>query len=134
FKYVAPGLFGVFMSFGLLIGIAVGGIASLSGAIYGAIFLQVIFVVVGYTARTVRTGQVYLVYGTVVILFLYLVPGGVASLVERMRQRIWQRHSERASTLGATSDSVLSETGILSAILVLALFLRVWNLELNGWG
>lgn len=80
-KYVAPGLFGAFLSFGFLVGIAVGGIASLSGAIYGAIFLQLILFVVGLTARTLQTAHVYAIYGTVLILFLYFVPGGVAGVV-----------------------------------------------------
>lgn len=82
-RYVAPDLFGVFLSLGFLIGIAVGGIASLSGAIYGAIFLQVLFFVVGVAARSLHTPHVYAVYGVVLILFLYFLPDGVAGLVAR---------------------------------------------------
>ena len=81
FRYVAPGMFGVFLSFGLLIGIAVGGLATLSGAIYGAIFLQLIFLVVGATARSLQTSNMPLIYGVVLIVFLCLCPQGVAGLV-----------------------------------------------------
>jgi branched-chain amino acid transport system permease protein len=85
-QYVAPGLFGIFLSFGFLIGVAVGGFATLSGAIYGAIFLQLIFLVVGVTAKTLNTSNVFLIYGIVLILVVHFMPGGVASLVERIRQ------------------------------------------------
>src|SRR5207244_6263538 len=38
--YVAPDSFNVFLSITLLIGIVIGGLASVSGAIYGALFIQ----------------------------------------------------------------------------------------------
>jgi branched-chain amino acid transport system permease protein len=82
-QYVAPGLFGVFLSFGFLIGVAIGGFATLSGALYGALFLQAIFLVVGVTAKTLNTSNVFLIYGIVLILAIHLMPGGIASLVER---------------------------------------------------
>jgi branched-chain amino acid transport system permease protein len=82
-RYIAPGLFGIFVSFGFLIGIAVGGLASLSGALYGAIVLQYIFLVVGVTARSLQTSSTPLIYGVVLILFLCLFPHGIAGLVQR---------------------------------------------------
>jgi len=82
-RYVGPGMFGVFLSFGLLIGIAVGGIATLSGAIYGAIFLQLMFLVVGVTARSLHTWNLQLIFGLILILFLCLSPRGIAGLIDR---------------------------------------------------
>ena len=82
-QYVAPTLYGVFLSFSLLIGIAVGGPASLSGAVYGAIFMQAIFAIVGATASTLQTTNVYIIYGVVLILVILFLPGGIASLVAR---------------------------------------------------
>ena len=87
-RYVAPGMFGVFLSFGLLIGIAVGGLGSLSGAIYGAIVLQFIFLVVGATARSLETFNYHLIYGVVLILFLCFFPHGIAGLVNRAWDRV----------------------------------------------
>jgi branched-chain amino acid transport system permease protein len=81
FRYIAPGMFGIFVSFGFLIGIAVGGLASLSGAVYGAIFLQYIFLVVGVTARSLQTSSAPLIYGVVLVLFLCFFPHGLAGLV-----------------------------------------------------
>lgn len=93
-RYVGPGMFGIFLSFGFLIGIAVGGIATLSGAIYGALFLQVIFLLVGTTARTLQTWNILLIYGLVLILFLCFNPHGVAGLVDR----IWGWIQRRTAT------------------------------------
>ena len=95
-KYVAPGLFGIFVSFGFLVGIAVGGIASLSGAIYGALFLQVLLLVVGVTARSLHTPHVYAVYGVTLILFLYFMPGGIAGLVRK--SAAWMRRRTPGAT------------------------------------
>jgi branched-chain amino acid transport system permease protein len=92
-RYVGPGMFGIFLSFGLLIGIAVGGIASLSGAIYGAIFLQVIFLLVGTTARALQSWNLSLIYGTILILFLCFNPHGVAGAVDRIAAWIRRRRS-----------------------------------------
>src|SRR5689334_13952051 len=93
-RYVAPVLFGPFLSFGFLIGSAVGGIASLSGAIYGAIFLQVILLIVGIVARTLQTAHVFVIYGAVLIVCLYFMPYGVAGLIERVRARMRRRRGD----------------------------------------
>ena len=82
-RYVAPGMFGLFLSFGLLIGIAVGGLGSLTGALYGAVCLQVILLVVSASASSLQTSNTPLVYGVVLIVFLCLFPNGIAGLVSR---------------------------------------------------
>lgn len=82
-QYVAPGLFGIFLSFGFLIGAMVGGVATLAGALYGALFLQLIFLAVGATARSLQTAQIFALYGAALILVVHFMPGGVASLVTR---------------------------------------------------
>jgi len=84
-QYVAPGLYGAFLSFGLLAGIAVGGFATLSGALYGAAFLQLILAVVGATAGALQTSNVFLIYGVVLILVMVFMPGGIAGLLHRPR-------------------------------------------------
>ena len=90
-RYVGPGMFGVFLSFGFLIGSAVGGIATLSGAFYGAIFLQFIFLAVGATAQTLHTWNLQLIYGLILIGFLWLNPHGVAGAIERAARWLQRR-------------------------------------------
>ena len=104
FRYIAPGMFGIFLSFGLLIGIAVGGLASLSGAIYGAIFLQYIFLVVGVTARSLQTSSMPLIYGIVLILFLCFFPHGIAGLVNGIGDRLRRARANHRPTPRAGGD------------------------------
>jgi len=88
--YVAPA--GIFVSISFLIGSAVGGIASLSGAVYGAVFLQLILFLTGFIAKSAETSAVLAIYGIVVIAFLHLLPagvaGGVANLADWARRRL----------------------------------------------
>jgi branched-chain amino acid transport system permease protein len=90
-KYVAPGRFNPLLSFGLLIGIAVGGLGSLTGAFYGALVLQAIFLVVGASASALRTPYPSLIYGVVLIVFLILFPRGVAGLVSSASGWLYRR-------------------------------------------
>lgn len=82
-KYVAPGLFGTFLSFAFLIGIAIGGIGTLMGAVYGAFFLQLIMLAVGHTAQSLQTVPLYVIYGVALLLTLHLAPHGIAGLLKR---------------------------------------------------
>ena len=104
FRYIAPGMFGIFLSFGFLIGIAVGGLASLSGALYGAIFLQYIFLVVGVTARSLQTSSAPLIYGVVLIGFLCFFPHGVAGLVNRAGDWLRRVRADHRPTKRAQGD------------------------------
>ena len=94
-KYVAPGLFNPFLSLGLLIGIAVGGLGSLTGALYGAVALQAIFLVVGASASALRTPYPSLIYGVVLIVFLSLFPQGIAGLVSSAGGWLYRRLGRR---------------------------------------
>jgi branched-chain amino acid transport system permease protein len=84
--YVSPA--GILVSLGFLIGSAVGGIATLSGAIYGALFLQLILLATGTIAQTVPGVAAFAVYGTVVIVFVLFLPSGVAGAVESLAARM----------------------------------------------
>lgn len=86
-QVVAPGLFGLFLSFGFLIGATVGGVATLSGALYGALFLQLVFLFVGAAARSLHTAQTFLIYGATLILVIHLLPAGIAGALKRGSRR-----------------------------------------------
>jgi branched-chain amino acid transport system permease protein len=80
-QFVAPDSFGILVSTSFLLGIVVGGLASISGAIYGAIFIQF----VPNLADQVSKAAPWAVYGAVLIAFVYLMPMGIAGFV---RQRL----------------------------------------------
>jgi branched-chain amino acid transport system permease protein len=72
--FVAPDAFNVFLSITLLVGIVVGGLASISGAVYGALFVQF----VPNWAQDISKAAPWAIYGLFLILFMYVMPRGIA--------------------------------------------------------
>jgi branched-chain amino acid transport system permease protein len=82
--FVAPDSFGFFVSISFLVGIVVGGLASVSGAIYGALFIQFI----PNVADQISKSAPWAVYGVFLIAFMYLMPTGVAGAVRMIGTRL----------------------------------------------
>jgi branched-chain amino acid transport system permease protein len=81
--FLAPESFTLALSFGFLAAIVVGGLATLSGAIVGALFLQF---VPAYTAD-VSEALAGVIYGAVVMGCMYALPGGAVGAALRLRPR-----------------------------------------------
>ncbi|MGH8648890.1 MAG: branched-chain amino acid ABC transporter permease [Burkholderiales bacterium] len=75
--FVAPDSFNVFLSITLLTGIVIGGLATISGAIYGALFIQF----VPNFADQISKAAPWAIYGVFLLTFVYLMPTGVAGFV-----------------------------------------------------
>jgi branched-chain amino acid transport system permease protein len=82
-QFVAPDSFNVFLSIAFLVGIVVGGLASIEGAIFGAIFIQF----VPNLADQISKAAPWAIYGIFLIAFMYLLPGGIAGLIKALRRR-----------------------------------------------
>jgi branched-chain amino acid transport system permease protein len=78
--FVAPESFPLALSFGFLAAIVVGGLATIWGAVFGALFIEFMPVY----AADVDQALAGVIYGTVLILFMYLLPGGVMGLGRRL--------------------------------------------------
>jgi branched-chain amino acid transport system permease protein len=72
--FVAPDAFDVFLSITLLVGIVIGGLASIAGAIYGAFFIQF----VPNWAQDISKAAPWAIYGVFLILVMYVMPRGIA--------------------------------------------------------
>ena len=83
-QFVAPDSFTVFLSITFLVGIVVGGLASLAGALYGALFIQF----VPNIADELSKAAPWAVFGVFLIGFIYLMPTGVAGAVRALRGRL----------------------------------------------
>ena len=83
-QFVAPDSFTGLVSIDFLVGIIVGGIGQLSGAVYGALFLRFVPTLTDQISKT-ATGAVY---GLVLIGFVYAMPYGIAGFVTRIGMRI----------------------------------------------
>jgi branched-chain amino acid transport system permease protein len=73
-QFVAPDSFGFFLSITFVVGVVVGGLASISGALYGALFIQFI----PNIADQISKAAPWAIYGVFLIGLMYLVPSGVA--------------------------------------------------------
>ncbi len=88
-QFVAPDSFNAFLSISFLIGIVVGGLASVSGAVYGALFIQF----VPNFADEISKSAPWAIYGVVTIAFIYAMPTGVAGGLRLAWERLratWQ--------------------------------------------
>ncbi|HET8742180.1 MAG TPA: branched-chain amino acid ABC transporter permease [Gaiella sp.] len=90
--YVNPDTFPIALSILLLVGVVVGGLGSLVGLIAGAVFIQ--FLPTWSQAVSKSPGAPSVVSGALLIALMFLLPMGVAGLVERLRlltRRVYHR-------------------------------------------
>ena len=78
--FVAPDSFDFFLSISLVVGIIVGGVATITGAIFGAFFIQFIPNIAGEIYKAAP----WAVYGVTLIVFMYLMPDGVVGLIRKL--------------------------------------------------
>jgi branched-chain amino acid transport system permease protein len=88
--FVAPEAFTLTLSFAFLAAIVVGGLATISGAIFGALFIEFVPVY----ASDVNDALTGVIYGGVLIAFMWVLPEGAAGLLRRVRG-LMDRHRER---------------------------------------
>ena len=92
--FVNPDTFPIDLSILLLVGIVLGGAGSLSGMVFGALFVEFIRITWGpalldlfshvHHINTRAPGSSLVVYGVVLLLVLYAAPAGVAGLARRL--------------------------------------------------
>jgi branched-chain amino acid transport system permease protein len=80
--YVNPDTFPIALSIFLLVGVVVGGLGSLLGLIAGAVLIQ--FLPLWAQEISKSPGAPAVVYGVVLILLMFLLPGGVSGLLRRL--------------------------------------------------
>ena len=87
-QFVAPDSFAVGLSIGFLVGIVIGGLASISGRVFGALFIQF----VPNIADQISKAAPWAIYGIFLIGFMFLMPTGIDGAIRlgwaRLRQRI----------------------------------------------
>ncbi|MGO4394675.1 branched-chain amino acid ABC transporter permease [Variovorax sp. M-6] len=96
-QFVAPDSFTIFLSITLVVGVVIGGLASIQGAIYGALFIQFI----PNVADQISKAAPWAIYGVFLIVFMYVMPTGVAGLIRILAGRLRQRR-ERAESSSLT--------------------------------
>lgn len=101
--YVNPDTFPIDLSILLLTGVVVGGLGSLTGVVFGALFVEYVRIyapnILDWVQKVIPTdleskaaGAPAVVYGVVLMLVLFALPGGVAALL-RLRPRTGSRRA-----------------------------------------
>lgn len=83
-EFVAPDSFTFGVSITLFVGMVVGGVASILGSLFGGLF--VLFV--PNIAEAISKAAPGVIYGVILILFLFLLPDGFAGLLRRIAARL----------------------------------------------
>ena len=86
-QFVAPDSFTLVLSIALLVGLVVGGVGWLPGAIAGGAFI----VFVPNIAEEVSKGLSGAMYGIILILLIYLMPSGAGGLIRTLADRMKRR-------------------------------------------
>jgi branched-chain amino acid transport system permease protein len=92
--FVNPDTFPVALSIFLLVGVVVGGLGSLAGLIAGAVFIQ--FMPLWAQSVSSSPGAPTVVYGIILILVMFVLPGGFAGLLGRL-ESLTRRGYDRSS-------------------------------------
>ena len=94
-QFVAPDSFTFLLAVTFLVGLVVGGVASIPGAIFGGFFVLLIpnisEAVADMTGRTDAKGLSWAVYGLFLIITVYVMPSGAAGLVRLLVAKLARR-------------------------------------------
>ncbi|HUJ97229.1 MAG TPA: branched-chain amino acid ABC transporter permease [Stellaceae bacterium] len=83
-QFVSPDSFDFFLSVRFLVGVVVGGLASMTGAFFGAIFIEFVPNIADLLSKAAPQA----IYGVVLIGCMYLMPTGVMGLVRALGHRL----------------------------------------------
>ena len=86
-QFVAPDSFTFFLAVSFLVGLVVGGVGWVPGAIFGGLFI----LFVPNWAEAVSKGLAWAVYGVMLILLIYVMPTGAAGFVSLVTRRLVRR-------------------------------------------
>jgi branched-chain amino acid transport system permease protein len=75
--FVAPDSFTVFLSLSLMVGMVIGGLASISGAFFGSLVVQFVPNVADHISKAAPGA----IYGAMLILFMYVMPTGIVGAI-----------------------------------------------------
>ncbi len=83
-QFVAPDGFGIFLSLTLFVGLVVGGVGVIEGALFGAVFIEF----VPNVTESVSKAAPGAIYGVILIAVMFLMPSGVAGVLRAVGTRL----------------------------------------------
>ena len=101
-QFVAPDSFGIFVSIYFFVGLVVGGVSSIGGAILGGAFIEF----VPNLAEKVSKAAPGAVYGVILIAVMFLMPAGAAGFIGALFARF-----RRGTKSAVVASAITGETG-----------------------
>ncbi len=101
-QFVAPDSFNIFLSITFLVGVVIGGLASIPGAIYGAIFIQFI----PNIADELSKAAPWAIFGIFLIGFVYAMPFGINGAIRMLLARLARKAQNKAPSSANTESSI----------------------------
>lgn len=101
-QFVSPDSFPIFLSITLLVGVVIGGLGSIVGMIYGAIFIVFVPNIAGSMSKALP----WAIYGASVIVVMYVAPSGFDGLFKAAARRL-----RRASPIAVSSTQIAKQGG-----------------------
>lgn len=89
-QFVAPDSFTFLLAITFLVGLVVGGVGSIPGAIFGGLFVLFMPNISESIAEDVK-GLTWAIYGVLLILVIYVMPTGAAGLARLVAHRLVRR-------------------------------------------
>ena len=112
-QFVAPDSFNFLLSITIFVGLVVGGVDSIIGALFGGAFIEL----VPNIANDISKAAPGAIYGLILIGFMFLMPRGVAGALSGLGRRItgWRRPlvdvPPVAVSVGPAPDSATARSG-----------------------
>jgi len=97
-SYVSPEGYGMFLSIAFLVGSTIGGIATISGAIVGGLFIEF----VPNLANDISDAAPAALYGLAMLLFMYAMPLGVVGSLAPLFSRLLRQIQARGAVLSGS--------------------------------
>ncbi|MEP6872913.1 MAG: branched-chain amino acid ABC transporter permease [Burkholderiales bacterium] len=89
-QYVAPDSYTVLFSIALLVGLVVGGVGSIPGALLGGLFILFVPNLAEKVSKSLAGG----IYALILLLVIYLMPTGIAGALGRLRAWRQRAHNK----------------------------------------
>lgn len=98
-QYTSPETMNFFHSINMVAAMVIGGSASIIGTVLGALY----FVLVPVFAGTVNSSRTALISGAILLIVLFVLPGGLVSIPRRIRQLV--QRFRRTGTPGESDQN-----------------------------
>lgn len=96
-QFASPDSFDLFLSIAFVVGVVVGGIATIPGAFFGALFIHF----VPDLASEISKSAAWAIYGATLVLCMYLFPKGIVGIFGAIATAVASRFERRRQVPGA---------------------------------